>query len=154
MIFLKRKSTIYILLGIVAFAAGAGMYAYKEYNRTAKDIATIAPAFTVSSNALVNDFTTNDSLANAKYLGKTIAVNGLLKTIDKDENGFYTLVIGDSTSSSSVRCSMDSAHNNETTNLKEGTQIHVKGICTGYNKDELGLGADIILNHSCITKPQ
>jgi hypothetical protein len=151
---LKRKSTKSILLALLIIGVAIGIYGYKEYNRTAKDIALVTPAFTISSNAIVNDYTTNDSLANAKYLGKTIALNGMLKTIDKDENGFYTVVIGDTTTTTSVRCSMDSTHNNEATNLKEGTQINVKGICTGYNKDEMGLGADIILNHSCINKTQ
>jgi tRNA_anti-like len=151
---LKRKSTKYILLTLIVIAVAGGIYGYKEYNRTAKDIALVSPSFTISSNTIVDDFTKNDSIANAKYLGKTIAINGLLKTIDKDENGFFTIVMGDTTSSTSVRCSMDSAHNNEASALKEGSQISVKGICTGYNKDEMGLGADIILNHSCINKTQ
>jgi hypothetical protein len=151
---LKRKSTQYILLALLIIAGIGGIYGYKEYNRTAKDIALVAPAFTTSSNVIVDEFTKNDSIANVKYLGKTIAINGLLKTIDKDENGFFTIVMGDTTSSTSVRCSMDSIHNNEASSLKAGTQINVKGICTGYNKDEMGLGADIILNHSCINKTQ
>ncbi len=151
---MKRKSTKYFLLALLVIGGAIGIYGYKEYNRTAKDIETITPSFIISSEALINDFTNNDSIANAKYLGKTVAVNGKLKAIDKDENGFFTIVLGDTTSSTSVRCSMDSAHNNEAINLKEGTPINVKGICTGYNKDEMGLGSDIILNHSCINKTQ
>lgn len=151
---MKSKSTKYILLALFLIGGVIGIYGYKEYYRTAKDIAKIKPSFILTSNTIINDYSNNDSLANEKYLGKTIAVNGTLKTIDKDENGFFTLVMGDTTSSTSVRCSMDSAHNIEATNLKEGTQINVKGICTGYNKDEMGLGADIILNHSCINKTQ
>ncbi len=148
----KSRNIKYILIGLLVLAIGAGFYGYKEYNRTAKDIATITPAFTTSSDAIIEEFTKSDSTANAKYLGKTLALNGNLKAIDKDENGFYTLVLGDTTSSTAVRCSMDSAHNSEATTLKEGTKINVKGICTGFNQDELGLGADIILNHSCINK--
>jgi tRNA_anti-like len=151
---LKRKSTQYILLTFLVIAVAGIIYGYKEFNRTAKDIALVIPSFTISSNTIIDDFTKNDSIANVKYLGKTIDIKGLLKTIDKDENGFFTIVMGDTTSSTSVRCSMDSAHNNEASALKEGSQINVKGICTGYNKDEMGLGADIILNHSCIIKTQ
>jgi tRNA_anti-like len=151
---LKRKSTQYILLALIVIAVGLGIYGYKEYNRTAKDIALVNPSFTITSNTIINDFTKNDSIANTKYLGKTIALSGNLKAIDKDENGFFTLVLGDTSSTTSVRCSMDSVHNNEAASLKEGNQINIKGICTGYNKDEMGLGADIILNHSCINKTQ
>jgi hypothetical protein len=151
---LKRKGTQYILLAFIIIGATAGIYGYKEYNRTAKDIALVTPAFTITSNAIINDFATNDSIANIKYLGKTIALSGSLKSIDKDENGFFTVVLGDTSSTTSVRCSMDSSHNKEASSLKEGTQINIKGICTGYNKDEMGLGADIILNHSCLNKTQ
>ncbi len=151
---LKRKSTQYILLAFLLIAVAGGIYGYKEYNRTAQDIVSVKAAFIITSNDIINDFTKNDSIANKKYLGKTIAIIGFIKTIDKDENGFFTVVIGDSSSTTSVRCSMDSIHNNEGISLKEGTKINVKGICTGYTKDEMGLGADIILNHSCINKTQ
>lgn len=147
-----RKSTLYILFAIILLIAGGAIYAYKEYNRTVKDIAGIVPAFTLTSDALVNDFTKNDSIANINYLGKTIALSGKVKAIEKDESGFFTVILGDTATSTSIRCSMDSAYNNDAIALKEGAQINVKGICTGYNKDEMGLGADIILNRSYIIK--
>lgn len=139
-------------MAILIIAVAAGIYGYKEFNRTQKDIATIKPSYIVSSNNMMDEFTKNDSIATVKYLGKPIAINGFLKSVDKDENGFFTLVLGDTTSSTSVRCSMDSVHNSEALAVKEGTVIKVQGICTGFNKDEMGLGADIIFNHSCIIK--
>jgi hypothetical protein len=39
---------------------------------------------------------------------------------------------------------MDSVHNNEAAILQKGTHATMKGICTGFNKDEL-LGSDVIL---------
>jgi tRNA_anti-like len=153
MSFLNSRSKKIILLAILAAVIGVGVYAYEEYNRTAKDIATVAPTFSVTSTAIIEEFTKNDSIANAKYIGKTIAIDGTLKSIDKDENGFCTVVMGDTTNSTSVRCSMDSAHNNEASALKEGTPVNVKGICTGFSKDDTGLiGSDIMLNHGCINK--
>ncbi len=150
----KRKSTRYIFLALLVAGIAGGIYGYREYHRANKDIALLQPAFTISSGILIEDFTKNDSAANIKYLGKTLAVNGLLKTVDKDENGFFTVVLGDTASSASVRCSMDSMHNSEAVKLKAGAIINIKGICTGYTKDEMGLGADIILNHSCIDNRQ
>ncbi len=149
---MKRKNVKYILLALALIIAGAAFYGYKEYNRTNKDIAIITPSFKTTSTELINEFTKNDTVANTKYLDKTIALNGNIKSIDKDENGFFTIVIGDTSSTTSVRCSMDSVHNMEASTLKEGTLVNVKGICTGFIKDELGIGADIILNRSCINK--
>jgi hypothetical protein len=149
---LKNNKVKYFLLAIVVMIIAIAFYAYKEYNRTAKDIATTTPAFTVTSAAIINEFTKTDSIANAKYLGKTLAINGNLKTVEKDESGNYTIVLGDTINTTSVRCSMDSAHNNEASALKEGATVNIKGVLTGFNKDEMGLGADIILNRSCVTK--
>jgi tRNA_anti-like len=156
MSFFKSRSAKIILFAIIAAVVGVAVYAYEEYNRTAKDIATITPAFNVTSAAMIEEFTKNDSIANAKYIGKTISIDGAIKSIDKDENGLYTLVFGDSTNSTSIRCSMDSAHNKEAVELADaakGVKINVKGTCTGFSKDDTGLiGSDIMLNHSCINK--
>jgi hypothetical protein len=39
---------------------------------------------------------------------------------------------------------MDSIHNKEAADVKRGIHIAMKGICTGFNADEL-LGSDVIL---------
>jgi tRNA_anti-like len=153
MSFLKSRSAKIILFAIVAAVIGVAVYGYEEYNRTTKDIETIAPAFNVTSAAMIEEFTKNDSTANAKYIGKTISIDGTIKSIDKDENGFFTIIFGDSITNTSIRCSMDSVHNIEAGAIKEGGQINVKGTCTGFSKDDTGLiGSDIMLNHSCINK--
>ena len=63
--------------------------------------------------------------------------------------GFYSVVLGDTASMSSVRCSIDSVHSNEAAAVKKGSIIAVKGICTGFNADEL-LGSDVILVRSVV----
>jgi hypothetical protein len=40
-------------------------------------------------------------------------------------------------------------HNEETENLVSGSKVTVKGVCTGFNADEL-LGSDVILNRCSI----
>ncbi|MBL0145997.1 MAG: hypothetical protein IPP48_09710 [Chitinophagaceae bacterium] len=151
----KKKKTITIILSVIAILIAAGaFYGYKEYNRKQKDISDLSAHFTLNSNVLITDFTKDEKASNLKYLDKVIAVDGILKAIDKDDKGNFTLVIGDTASTSSVRCSMDSIHNTEATNVKEGSFINVKGVCTGYTADELGLGSDVILNRSCIIKKQ
>lgn len=50
---------------------------------------------------------------------------------------------------SSVRCSIDSIHSNEAAVIQPGSLIAVKGICSGYNADEM-LGSDVILVRSAV----
>ena len=73
---------------------------------------------------------------------------GNIKKIDTDANGYHTVVLGNAVNMNSVRCSVDSAFNKDAHNLSVGSTVVIRGICTGYNADDLGLGSDIILNRS------
>lgn len=147
----RKKITLTVAILLVVITAGA-MYAYKEYNRKNKDLSEAPADYTVIATEIINEFSQEEKKAGTKYNGKILSVTGTIKSIDKDEKGYYTVAIGDTASLNSVRCSMDSIYNIEATALKQGIPISVKGICTGYNADEMGLGSDIILNRSLIEK--
>jgi len=53
---------------------------------------------------------------------------------------------------SSVRCSIDSLFTSEASKHNIAESIKLKGICTGFNSDEMGLGSDIIMNRCVILK--
>lgn len=143
---------IIILVAVVA-AAGVGIYAWKEYNRKNEDLSGVKPAHSVQAAALISEFASNDSAANAKYLGKVVLVEGTVKTIDKDEEGKYTVVMGDTADMSAVRCAMDSVHASGATGLTRGQSVKVKGVFTGFKKDETGLlGSDVEMNRCVIEK--
>ena len=148
-IFLARKRKVILVLLLLA-VAGVGWYAYKEYSRTNRDLASASPDFKVEAGSLVKEFEINDSTANKKYLGKIIEIEGPVNEISKDESGYYTLVLGDTATLSSVRCSMDTVHSADAASLKAGSSVILRGACTGFNKDEMGLGSDLILNRCVI----
>lgn len=142
---MKRKKIIYYIvipLGILV-AAGA-LYLYKEYNRKHKDTASLKPDYSLQATQLVKDFETAEKEANKKYIDKVIRVEGLVKQLEKDDKGFYSIILGDSASMSSVRCSVDSLHGKEAAFVKAGSMIGIKGICSGFNADEM-LGSDVLL---------
>jgi hypothetical protein len=134
---------VILLLGIAAW------YGYKEYNRTNKSLAGVSADFKIDAISLLKEFENNDSLAGDKYNGKVIEAKGMVKSIEQDADDFYTLVIGDSASLSALRCVMDSAEAAGVSLVKPGSLVVVRGACTGYIKDEMGLGADLVLNR-CI----
>ncbi len=127
---------------------GVGLYAYKEYNRKNVDIAEAKAAYSLTDMQLINEFTQDQNTSNKKYLGKIIELVGNIKKIDTDANGYHTVVLGNAVNMNSVRCSVDSAFNKDAHNLSVGSTVVIRGICTGYNADDLGLGSDIILNRS------
>jgi len=142
---MKRKKIIrYIVLPLLLVLAAIAIYIYKEYNRTHKDTARLKPDYSLEAANLVKEFESDEHASNNKFWDKVILVEGIVKEIIKDDRGFYTLALGDTSSMSSVRCSIDSAHSHEATSVIKGSRVAVKGICSGFNKDEL-LGSDVIL---------
>ncbi|HSN60440.1 MAG TPA: hypothetical protein VLR49_05875, partial [Ferruginibacter sp.] len=115
---MTRKTIQYSFAAVVIIIAGSIYFAIKEFNRTKKDVAQIEAAYTLSSNEIISAFSTDEKAANLKFLDKTIAINGTVKSNDKDEQGIYTIVLGDAASMSSVRCRLDSIHNQEASNIK------------------------------------
>lgn len=126
--------------------AGGAWYGYREFTRSNRNYQHVKPDFTLSATDLIRSYEADDSAANRKYNGKAIEVSGSVKNIEKDERGFYTIILGDSTSLSSVRCSMDTIHKDDAAGLTSGSSVTLRGACTGYYKDEMGLGSDVIMN--------
>jgi hypothetical protein len=134
---------------VLLILAAVAFYIYKEYNRTHKDTAKLKPDYTIEATQLVKEFEENEKASGTKYWDKIIRVDGLVKEILKDDKGFYTVVLGDTSSMSSVRCSIDSVHSNEAVEVQKGNVIAIKGICSGFNADEM-LGSDVILVRSVV----
>lgn len=149
---MKRKKVIlYIILVLLVVGAAGGYYVYKEYNRKHTDTANAKPDFSASAITFLDEYSKDENTANTRYLGKILEVRGIVKELLKDDKGFYSVVVGDTSSMSSVRCSMDSIHNADAAMLNRGMSVKLKGVCSGYTADEL-LGSDLILNRSAIVK--
>lgn len=148
---MKKKKLGYVILAIALLLLVTAIYIYREYNRTKQDTALIKPDYSTPVMQLISEFNNDETKSNKKYWDKVIELTGRLKQLNADEGGAYTLVLGDSMENTSIRCSMDSLHNQEAKHVKEGETVKVKGICTGYNKDEL-LGSDVILVRCVLVK--
>jgi hypothetical protein len=142
---MKRK---YIVWAFIVLLLAAFVYGYWEYNRQRGDSKSMEPKFSTEATALLQEFISNEPESNKKYAGQNIivAVSGLVKEVVKDEKGHYTILLGDTTSLSSVRCSMDTLYSAELSELHRGSFTKLKGNFNGYKADELGIGADIELN--------
>jgi hypothetical protein len=146
----KRVIISIIILLIIA----AGIYGWEEYNRKVKDLGDVAAEITTEAPALVKEFMTNEAAANTKYQNRIIAVSGMVKKVIEVDNTF-TVVVGDTTDLSSVRCLIDSTHTTGIAELKRGMNINIKGAITGFKKDDTGiLGSYVELNRCVINREQ
>jgi hypothetical protein len=142
-----KKIIIIITLVIIA---GLAWYGYSKYNERVESLAKRKADVQLSSAELIAAFEKDSATANKKYLGKIIEVNGKIKSIEKANNS-ATIVLGTDGSASSVRCSMDSSYLQQALKLAPGQQTVIKGNCTGFNPDDLGIGADVVLNRCVLT---
>lgn len=133
---------------LILFALPA-WYGYKQYERKNKDLAYVRPDVQMTCTDLIRCFEADERSANQKFLDKIIAVTGKVKDVNKDEKGYYTLVLGEDSAMSSVRCSMDTTHAQHLGLVRTGNQITIQGACTGFNSDEL-LGSDVIMNRAVV----
>ncbi len=141
----------FVLIAIILSA----FYAYKEYTRTNKDLSKIKAEITISALDLISAFEVSDSLTNKKFIDKIIEVTGNVKVLEKDDTGGYTIVLGDVSSLSSVRCLADSNHRSDASLLQQNSTITIRGMCTGFKKNELlgeNLGSDVELTRCILIK--
>ncbi len=146
---MKGKKLKIVIAIVIVIVLGGGFYAYCEFNRKVKDLTYVKAGEHLEATKLITVFEQSETTGNVKYLDKVIAVKGKVKTIEKNGNGYYTVILGEQNSMSSVRCSMDSRHQGDVAALTAGLVVTVKGACTGFNKDDL-LGSDVILNRCVV----
>jgi ATP-dependent protease HslVU (ClpYQ) peptidase subunit len=150
---MKKRNTIILILFLL-MAVAAVFIAFTLFDKNVKHLSSSKADLITTATDLIKKFETDEVAANKEYLGGKldfiITVSGTVKEIIKDETGTCTVVLGDSTTRSSVRCTMDSLQNTQASSLKTGSDVSIKGAITGFMKDDLGIGSDVVLNRCVI----
>lgn len=122
----------------------AALFTWKwVFQEQEKSVGSKKADITISSDALLKEFESNEMQANSKFLNKTIAVKGniaSISTTDKD----VTLTLKKTGTEAGVTCGFDKSALN-TNAFKTGQYVTVKGICSGYLMD-------VVLNRCSIEK--
>jgi hypothetical protein len=147
---MNRKTVKYSFFILLTIALMGTVIAWREFNRKIPDTAGRPSAFQLKAMDLIDSFSKNQQQASRRYLDKVIEVDGAVRKVEKDEQGNYTVILADQGTMSAVRCSFDSAHLMEASRLKAGEIVTLKGVCTGFNQDDL-LGSDVIMNRCAVS---
>jgi len=136
--------SILVIIGILAAFAG-----YKFiYNKPHKDYEKAEADFKIDSKALFSAFTTNRVESEQKFNGKVLEISGKISSIEEIDSLVILVfaiqegMFGDE----GIRCTMLSKFNEKTVGLVAGSQVRIKGYCTGYND------TDIIMEKCSISK--
>lgn len=79
---MKRNRIVIGLLVLVLIVVAGYFYIYKDH----RNIAEETVSFNVNSELLFQEFMTNETAANSKYLDKTIVVSGKVSTINVEKS--------------------------------------------------------------------
>jgi hypothetical protein len=126
----KTKTFVFVGLSAVLLAAIIGVY---MYNKPAKDISGTSPDFQLTSVDLNKEFIAQDSLSEAKYLGKILELTGVIADIQADSIHGIILTLDDPTMG--VRCTLDKklVPLTDKDKLTKGKAVKVKGLCAGFD---------------------
>jgi hypothetical protein len=126
----KNKIIIAIaLIAAIAFGVYYYVFVYSSQHRRQVQSET---GIVITSDSLVAKYQVDEKLANSLYLNKAVVVTGVLLSIDKNQEGKTTLVIGRSDSFSNVSVTMIST---APITQKVGESITIKGLCIGALSD-------------------
>ena len=119
-------------IAIVAITALGGYYYVFVYSKTHHRNVQSEKGIVIQADSLSAAYQANEKNANVLYLNKAVEVSGTIVSIDKNQEGKITLIIGSADSFSNVSVTLIS-----TTPIshKIGETITIKGVCTGALSD-------------------
>ena len=129
---MSTKNKIIIIIAIIAAIAFSAYYYIFVYSSNNHRQVQSETGIVITSDSLVAKYQADENLANSLYLNKAVVVTGNLLSIDKNQEGKTTLVIGRSDSFSNVSVTMIST---APITQKVGETITIKGLCTGALSD-------------------
>ena len=129
---MSTKNKIIIVVAFIAAIAFSAYYYIFIYSSNNHRQVQSEIGIVITSDSLVAKYQADENLANSLYLNKAVVVTGNLLSIDKNQEGKTTLVLGRADSFSNVSVTMIS---NSPITQKVGEFITIKGLCTGALSD-------------------
>ena len=129
---MSTKNKIIIVIALIAAIAFSVYYYVFVYSSQHRRQVQSEIGIAITSDSLVAKYQADENLANSLYLNKAVVVTGNLLSIDKNQEGKTTLVIGRTDSFSNVSVTMIST---AAIIQKVGESITIKGLCTGSLSD-------------------
>ena len=131
-----------IIIGILVLGIIGAFVGYKIYNKPHVDVAEASADITISANKILEEFSTDETTANTKYLEKIVEVKGVV-TEARIEKGKGIISLKTNDDFGSVLCHLSEESTKKMSIVKEGKTITVKGICTGYLMDVILIKSEI-----------
>ena len=131
---MNRRELLWALVAILLI--GAGIYAWKEYDRGIAATGTRPVMETVTAAQLLADFQADEAAATSRYVGATeqvVQVRGTIRSIAPMGGGITNVVLETGDALAGVLCEFPES--DLPPDWREGDQVSVRGVCTGFLLD-------------------
>ena len=129
---------IVIGVGIIS----GGIIAYRIFTKPHRDV-NAEKAVTLTAQGLYDAFRTNEANANQLYLDKAIELSGEVLEVSTNQDGKTVVNFKTNDPLFVINCTFKTNPGE----LKPGSSITFKGICTGYIPD-----ANVVINEGVLVK--
>jgi len=129
---MQKMTKIIYAIAVVAITALGGYYYVFVYSKTHHRNVQSEKGLVIQADSLSAAYQADEKNANALYLNKAVEVSGIIVSIDKNQEGKITLIIGRADSFSNVSVTLIST---APLSQKIGETITIKGVCTGALSD-------------------
>jgi hypothetical protein len=138
----KRNKMKKIFVLILILAIGAASFGFYYYNKPRNGVSGMNPVEIADAKVLFEEYTANEEAANTKYLGKVVEVFGIVKSVETDNRGTMSVTIDSGSEMGAVSCQFEKL--DEMPDLKKGSSVLIKGICSGMLLDVVLVDCEIV----------
>ena len=129
---MRKMTKIIYAIAVVAITALGGYYYVFVYSKTHHRNVQSEKGIVIQADSLSAAYQADEKNANVLYLNKAVEISGTIVSIDKNQEGKITLILGRSDSFSNVSVTLIST---TPISQKIGETITIKGVCTGALSD-------------------
>jgi hypothetical protein len=134
------KKLLIILLVLLALGAVAAFLVYKYYyNKPQPNYEVAKPQLVIEAKRLWTDFSMNKDIADKKYTGKVLQIDGIIMRVEKVNEMIIVVFayrkgdFGDE----GIRVTMLPQFNQAALAIDPFKPVKIKGLCTGYNDTDV-----------------
>lgn len=124
-----------IIAAVVLLAAAGAAVGFYMWNKPHRDVAS-AGGIKAGAAALYTTFITDSAAAKKNYLQQVVEVKGVVHSTSKNQQNQTIITFKTATEGAYINCTMEGAADD----IKEGSDITVKGICAGLGQADADLG--------------
>jgi hypothetical protein len=126
---MNKKGKSVLIISLILITLGA-IITYMVWNKPRRKVEN-EKGIAVSAAQIVSEYQQNEAEANKKYLDKAIQVTGNISEIKNNQDGKPTIMLTSDDPFAGVFCTLKKASGN----IKTGSVVTIKGICSGMLSD-------------------